>query len=295
MYGWIIYNGALRITKIETLVARLSTRAKEKGMTLELVKNNELLPSYGSKGEATLKTLNPLKKPEFIVFWDKDIFLAKHLEMMGFKLFNSREAIEICDNKALTQLKLANLGIPMPKTLVGPFVFHKQNLSDRYIDQVFETLGPSVILKESHGSFGMQVYKVDDPQAFREKVEAIGNNPFIMQEYIETTFGRDVRVNIIGNKIVGAMERQSSEDFRANITLGGVGKVVQLTEMQEQLALNAHQALGLDFSGIDLLYGENDAPILCEVNSNVNYLSYEDLSGLDFSGLLIDYIEKQVK
>lgn len=295
MYGWIVYNGALRITKIEKLVERLSNRAAEKGMTLELVKNNELLPSYGPKGEASLKTLKPLQKPEFIIFWDKDIFLAKHLEMMGFKLFNSREAIEICDNKSLTQLKLANLGIPMPKTLVGPFVFHKQNLSDAYIHHVFETLGPSVILKESHGSFGMQVYKVDSPEAFREKVETIGNNAFIMQEYIETTYGRDVRVNIIGNKIVGAMKRQSTEDFRANITLGGVGEVVQLTTHQEQLALSAHRALGLDFSGIDLLFGENDAPILCEVNSNVNYLSYEDLSGIDFSGLLVDYITEQVK
>lgn len=295
MYGWIVYNGALRITKIEKLVERLSRRGAEKGMTLELVKNNELLPSYGRNGEAELKTLKPFKHPGFIIFWDKDIFLAKHLEMMGFKLFNSREAIETCDNKALTQLKLANLGIRMPKTLVGPFVFHKQNLSDQYIDHVFETLGPTVILKESHGSFGMQVYKVDSRDAFREKVEAIGNNAFIMQEYIETTFGRDVRVNIIGGKIVGAMKRQSTEDFRANITLGGVGEVVALTPVQEDIALKAHHALGLDFSGIDLLYGENDEPILCEVNSNVNYLSYEDLSGLDFSGLLVDYIVEQVK
>lgn len=294
MYGWIVYNGALRITKIEKLVERLSKRASEKGLNLELVKNNELLPSYGPQGEGELKTLKPLKTPEFIVFWDKDIFLAKHLEMMGFRLFNSREAIEICDNKALTQLKLANLGISMPKTLVGPFVFHKQNLSDAYIDHVFDTLGPSVILKESHGSFGMQVYKVDSREDFRATVDAIGNNAFIMQEYIETTFGRDIRVNIIGDQIVGAMERQSTEDFRANITLGGVGKVVTLSESQAQLALSAHKALGLDFSGIDLLYGENDVPILCEVNSNVNYLSYEDLSGLDFSGLLVDYLMEQL-
>ncbi len=224
MYGWIVYNGALRIKKIEKLVERLSSRGAEKGMTLELVKNNELLPSYGAKGEAELTTLKPFKKPEFIIFWDKDIFLAKHLEMMGFKLFNSREAIEVCDNKALTQLKLANLGIRMPKTIVGPFVFHKQNLSDTYIDHVFETLGPSVVLKESHGSFGMQVYKVDSREAFKEKVEGIGNNAFIMQEYIETTYGRDVRVNIIGGKIVGAMKRQSTEDFRANITLGRRGR-----------------------------------------------------------------------
>ncbi len=70
---------------------------------------------------------------------------------------------------------------------------------------------------------------------------------------------------------------------------------MNLTKDQEQLALLAHNAIGLDFSGIDLLYGENEEPILCEVNSNVNYLSYEDLSGIDFSGLLVDYIAEQVK
>ena len=45
---------------------------------------------------------------DFILFWDKDILLAKHLENLGLKVFNSSKAIELCDDKAKTALALEN-------------------------------------------------------------------------------------------------------------------------------------------------------------------------------------------
>lgn len=294
MKGWIIYNGALRIKKVEKLVEKLSNEGKKKGFDLKLVKNNEIMPIYSSLGKPELNTIIDLEEPEFIIFWDKDIFLARHLELMGYKLFNSRKAIEDCDNKALMHHKLSNQGIRMPKTLVGPFVFFQQNLSDNYLDQVFNQLGDKLILKEAYGSFGMQVYQISSKEELQSRLIELGNRSFIIQEYIDSSIGRDIRVNIIGDKIIGAMERNNPSDFRANITLGGTGRFIELNDSQKELALKAHKALKLDFSGVDLLYGKDNEPILCEVNSNVNYLSFEEASGINFSEKLLDYIMEKM-
>ncbi len=294
MKGWIIYNGALRIKKVERLVEKLAQEGKKKGIDLTLIKNNQLLATYDSFGKAEIKSTLDLEEPDFVIFWDKDIFLARHLEEMGYRLFNSREAIENCDNKALMHLKLSKAGLRVPKTIVGPFVFFQQNLSDEYIEKVFEELGDRIILKEAHGSFGMQVYLINNKEELKSKIMELGNRSFIMQEYIDTSFGKDIRVNIIGDRIVGAMERSNPSDFRANITLGGVGKFIELNDVQKEVALKAHKALKLDFCGVDLLYGKDGEPILCELNSNVNYLSFEDASGINFSELLLDHIMERL-
>ncbi|SES81369.1 gamma-F420-2:alpha-L-glutamate ligase [Natronincola peptidivorans] len=292
MKGWIIYNGALRIKKMEALVFKLAEEGKKKGYHLKLIKNNELIPAYCSLGKPQLHSVLELDEPDFVIFWDKDILLAKHLELMGFRLFNTPEAIEDCDNKALMHLKLARAGIRVPKTILGPFTFHQHNLSDGYLDKVFAQLGERIILKEAYGSFGMQVHMIDSREALKQQILNLGNRPFIMQQYIHSSYGRDIRVNIIGNRMVGAMARTSPSDFRTNITLGATGELVELNQEQREIALKAHAALNLDFSGIDLLFGEDNEPILCEVNSNVNYLSFEEASGVNFSHLLLDWIRE---
>jgi len=294
MQGWIIYNGALRIKKNEVLVKKLAEEGLKKGIRLQLIKNNTLIPMYDAFGKATLESTALLETPDFIIFWDKDIVLARHLEIMGFKLFNRSKAIENCDNKILMHQKLAQSGIRLPKTIFNPFVFREQDVTMAYIHKVRQLLGDTIVFKEAYGSFGMQVYLIRSEKELLERYKMMGNRPFIMQEYIESTYGRDLRVNIIGDKVVGAMIRKNDNDFRANITLGGRGVITEITDKQREMALKAHKILRLDFSGVDILYGEDDQPILCEVNSNVNYLSYEEISRFNFSAYLLDYITSKL-
>lgn len=296
MIGWIIYNGTLDIPKIKELVFSIVNEAKKMNIKLEPVKNTEILPMYSNEGNAELIYLKSLEKPNFIIFWDKDVFLARHLEKMGFKVFNSSKAIEYCDNKGLMHLMLSNNNIAMPRTILSPMIFNSNLLNEECLIKAYETLGDSVIIKESMGSFGMQVYLINNREEFINKVSELTQNKieFIIQENIKSSFGKDIRVNIIGDKVVGAMLRTSSSDFRANISQGGKGEIVTLTKEQEDLALKAHKALGLDFSGVDLLFGENDKPVLCEVNSNLNFLSFEKIWGESFSKKILEYILSEV-
>lgn len=293
MNGWVIYNGALGVKKIENLVFKISEEAERMGIALEIVANNELVPVVKPNGSISLRALKKLQDPMFIIFWDKDITLARYLEMLGYRLFNSSMAIEACDNKALMHLKLA--GMRVPKTIIGPFAFFNQSLSDEYFEEIIGELGEEVILKESYGSFGMQVYKLKGVNQLKAKISDIKNSHFIIQEVVKTSLGRDIRVNIVGEKIIGAMQRSNAADFRANITLGGKGELITLTEAQKKTALQAHAALNLDFSGVDLLFGDDGEPVICEVNSNVNFLSFESVSGVNFSRVILEYIMEKVK
>ena len=119
-YGWLIYNGGLKSPKYMELNELYAAAAKKLDIKLDLVANDELY-SYIENGQATIKTATSLDKPEFILFLDKDIRLAKQLEKLGYRLFNSREVIENCDDKMLTAQILSGHGIQMPKTL---FVRH---------------------------------------------------------------------------------------------------------------------------------------------------------------------------
>ena len=296
MIGWIIYNGTLDIPKIKELVFSIVDEAKKMNIKLEAVKNTEILPMYLNDGSAELIYLKNLEKPNFIIFWDKDVFLARHLEKMGFKVFNSSKAIEYCDNKGLMHLMLSNNNIDMPKTILSPMIFDSNLLNKERLIKAYEALGDSVIIKESMGSFGMQVYLINNREEFIKKVNKLCEKriEFIIQENIKNSFGKDIRVNIIGDKVIGAMLRTSSSDFRANISQGGKGEIITLTKEQEELALKAHKTLGLDFSGVDLLFGENDKPLLCEVNSNLNFLSFEKIWGESFSKKILEYILSEV-
>jgi RimK family alpha-L-glutamate ligase len=292
MTGWIIYNGTLNIPKINKLVDSLIIEGEKLDIELKKVKNTEIIPTYNNEGKAELLYLKDLESPKFIIFWDKDVLLARHLEKMGFKVFNSSKAIEYCDHKGLMHLELSNSNIQMPRTILSPMIFDYLLNSEGYLVKCFDELGKDVIIKESKGSFGMQVYSIKNKEDFIKKVMDLNkrNIDFIMQENIKSSYGKDIRVNIIGDKVIGAMLRGSDKDFRANISQGGKGKLINLTIEQEELALKVHKVLGLDFSGVDLLFGENNKPILCEVNSNLNFLSFEELWGKSFGAEILKYI-----
>lgn len=292
MTGWIIYNGTLNVPKIIELVDSLVEDARKLGINLEAIKNTELIPMYDNNGEAKLIYSRKVEEPKFIIFWDKDVLLASHLEKMGYRVFNSSTAIKNCDHKGLMHLVLSNNKINMPRTILSPMIFDYSLNSEDYLISCYEALGESVIIKEAMGSFGMQVYLINNREEFINKVKDLNKNKidFIIQENIKSSFGKDIRVNIIGDKVIGAMLRTSERDFRANISQGGKGILVELNKEQEEIALKAHKALGLDFSGVDLLFGENNKPLLCEVNSNLNFLSFEKIYGKGFGKKILEYI-----
>ena len=231
------------------------------------------------------------EKVDFIIFWDKDIYLAQRLEAQGYKLFNSAKAVELCDNKILMYQALANKGIRIPRTFIAPKTFEGLNYSKRdFVNGVIKQIGLPSVIKEAYGSFGEQVYLANSLEEANKIIDQIGYKDFLMQEYIASSKGRDIRINVVGNNAIVSMLRENKNDFRSNISNGGTGFKFEPKQEYIDLALKASKALGLDFAGVDVMFGPNDEPIICELNSNPQFASTLQYTGVNLAEVIADYI-----
>ncbi|TQR19190.1 ATP-grasp domain-containing protein [Psychrobacillus vulpis] len=283
---WIVYNGSLTHDKFIDQALLLQEAAEKQGIQATLVKNYELLMNV----QQSLTT-----KPDFVVFLDKDILLAKYLKNEGIPVFNDPDVIEICDNKARQYMALAKAQVPMPLTIIAPKVYPEFSIQHTgYYEQVLETIGLPMIIKEAHGSFGMKVYLIETREQFFEKVEELKGIEYVFQAFVASSRGRDIRVNVVGGQVVACMHRQSQTDFRANITNGGTASQIILTERQKEVAIQAAGALNAEFAGVDLLFGENEEPLVCEVNGVAHIRNIYNVTGINVGDAMINYILSKI-
>lgn len=291
-YGWLIYNGGLKSPKYMELNELYAKAAKKLGITLQLIANNEIYCLI-EDGKNIIKVPTAAFEPDFILFLDKDIRLAKQLEKLGYRLFNSREVIENCDDKILTFQVLANSGIKMPKTLFSAMLFNGTGNGEAdlgFTNIIEETFSYPLVIKEAFGSFGTQVYLIHNREELIAKQKELLYTPHLYQEFIASSKGRDVRIYVVGDQVVASMYRHSDTDFRANISNGASMSPYEPSEAFCQLAIKATQELGADFTGVDLLFGENNEPILCEVNSNAHIKNIYDCTGIDVAEAIFKHI-----
>lgn len=234
---------------------------------------------------------------DFILFWDKDIRLAAYLEQSGYPVFNSSEAIAICDDKSLTHMCLHKAGMPMPRTILAPMTYANIGYNNLdFLKRVVAQLGFPMVVKECFGSFGMQVYLAHNEEELIEIINKIGGKPFLFQEYIECSSGKDIRIHVVGDQVITSMYRYSENgDFRANITNGGNMKPYEPSEEEKSLAIQCCKAIGLDFAGIDLLFGPDGTPLVCEVNSNAHFKNIFDCTGVNVADYIMDYIAQNLQ
>ena len=286
MKAWLVINSFMKSDKFIHLYEMLSCAFKKYNVDLLIKKAQDISLEVGYQIK---------EKPDFVIFWDKDIYLADYLEKQGIKLFNSKKAIELCDNKILMYQVLKEKGVRIPRTFIAPKTFEGLGYNDlSFLDQVALEIGYPLIIKEAYGSFGEQVYLANNKSEAQEIIAKIGHKDFLMQEYISSSKGRDVRVNVVGKEVIVSMLRNNPSDFRSNISSGGSGTRYSANEDFKALAIKASEALGLDFAGVDVLFDENEKPIICEVNSNPQFASTLKATGTNLADFIASYIMRLV-
>lgn len=283
---WVIYNGSLISEKFVDQAELVAEAARRAGVETRIMKNND----------AVMDLSADMELPDFAVMLDKDILLGYFLKSRGVPVYNDPAIIDLCDNKAKQYIALAAAGVPIPETIIAPKVYPAFSIRDSgYFERVLERLGLPMIIKEGHGSFGMKVYLIETEEQFYEKVEALRSIDFVFQEFIRSSHGRDIRVNIVGGDIVAAMYRESKTDFRANITNGGEASPIELTEEQRVMAIAAARATGAIFAGVDLLFDINEQPLVCEVNAAAHIRNILNVTGINVADAMIAYILGDVR
>lgn len=293
MTGWIVYNGNLGGKFLEHAVM-FAESARKLEIETKIIPNNSLFSYMNIQGlSSVINTIGDL--PDFVLFWDKDIYLARQFERVGIPVFNSSRVIEVCNDKCATFQALSDHDIRMPKTIIAPKVYKWSGIVQLDVyDHVCDVIGFPMVIKEAVGSFGSQVYLIHDRQEMLRKITELGSTPFVFQEFIASSFGTDLRLQVVGNQVVAAMRRVSNTDFRANCGQGGLPYAHTPTAEQEELALRSARILGASFAGVDLLFGPDGEPILCEVNSNAHIINLRNCTGINAADHMLAHIKNEM-
>ena len=175
--------------------------------------------------------------------------VVRQFEMAGLYTINRSKAITRSRDKLRSLQILAREGIGLPVT---GFANHTADI-DGMIDTVD---GIPLVIKLLEGTQGKGVVLAETKKAASSVLSAFRQLKanILVQEFIKEANGKDIRALVIGDEVVGAMERTAPEgDFRANIHLGGEGREVNLSDDEKRMAVKAAKTLGLRIAGVDLI------------------------------------------
>jgi ribosomal protein S6--L-glutamate ligase len=187
---------------------------------------------------------------------------------------------------------LAKYGVDIPKTVVS------RNNSD--IDDLLEQLGGTpVIIKLARGTHGNGVVLAETKKAAKSVLQAFyvmdadGTN-ILIQEFIEESAGVDIRIFVVGGRVVASMKRKSlTDDFRSNLHQGGTGEPIKLTDDEKKMAIRAARAMGLGIAGVDIMRSKR-GPLVLEVNASPGF-GIEKVTGRNVAVKMIEYAEINAK
>jgi len=216
----------------------------------------------------------------------------RHLENLGILVLNSSDSIEIGRDKLATMQVLATNRIPIPKTMLAKFPLD--------IDLLEQEFSYPVIIKPVSGSKGRGIFLCENKIQMTDLIELIevSIDPkvnVIIQEFISTSRGKDIRVIVVGGRAIGAMLRSAKEGkFKANYSAGGSVAPYELNEAVEWLAVESVRVIGLDIAGVDILF-DGDSYKVCEVNCAPGFKGFEEATEINVPQEIFQYIHLRLK
>jgi RimK family alpha-L-glutamate ligase len=214
-----------------------------------------------------------------------NLSVLRQFERLNVPTLPNSAAIEASKDKMYANQILAQAGLPIPKTMLTRFPC-KAELVEKQV-------GFPCVIKVVTGSHGAGVYLCENAKQFEDLSELISSldfkNSMIVQEYIQYSEGRDLRVIVIGGRVVGAMQRTSVDgSFKANISRGGQGEAYDVDDEMEMLSIQVAKVLDLDIAGVDLLF-HPDGYRICEANSAPGFKGFEAALDINVPKKVFDY------
>jgi len=219
-------------------------------------------------------------------------FLTYCLELCAYNVINSSRIGEICGNKLLTSMILKKSDIPTPKSY---FSFNSDSAFN-FISTIDLEQNP-LVFKPVIGSWGRGVFPVRNKEIgkiiveMRQESTSPFSSIFYFQELIHRP-PRDIRCIVVGEKLIAAVYRYSSDDeWRTNVAKGGKAELIEVTSELEELALKAARAVGAGVLGIDMMEDEKRGLVVHEINNTVEFRGASLATGIDIADMIIEYVK----
>jgi tetrahydromethanopterin:alpha-L-glutamate ligase len=203
------------------------------------------------------------------------------LEEIGIAVINSPDSIVKAANKYVSSYIFRKNGITTPRTVVTNCPVEAR--------EALASFGRAVT-KPIFGykGIGVECLRNDDSGISKLKKLMENNGLVYLQEFIFNS-GRDIRVFIVNNKVVGSIYRIAPHgSWINNLSQGGTAQVCKLTDEQEKLSLKASQVIGTTYAGVDIIEGEK--PYVIEINGTPSGKGIFEATGVDVTVGITEYL-----
>lgn len=277
---------------------RLKEEAIKRGHTVKIIKYRECYVSIEQNNPSVSYRGEELPRFDAVIpriasyMTNYGTAVVRQLEAQGVYTLSSSISIMRSRDKLRSMQLLAKAGVDIPKTVFS------RNSTD--IDDLIEKIGGTpAIIKLARGTHGNGVVLAESKKAAKSVLQAFylsnedGTN-VLLQEFVKESAGVDIRIFVVGSRVVASMKRQSlDDDFRSNLHKGGEGVPIKLTDEERKVAVKAAKAMGLNVAGVDIMRSDR-GPLVLEVNSSPGF-GIEQITGRDVAGPIIEYVEMNAK
>ena len=215
--------------------------------------------------------------------------MVSQLEKIGICCVNSRATIQMCADKYWTALRLADAGVPTPKTALLQ--------SEETLQASLDIIGEEypMILKTLRGSKGIGVIFIESKRQLSSLIQLLWkqdeSTEILLQSYIKSDF--DVRVIVLNGEIQAAMRRDVLKgDFRSNYSQGAKVKEYKLNDEEIAICLNADKAVNGVWTAVDFIKDGKDTFVL-EVNSSPGTEGIEKATGKNLIKELVIHFQNR--
>lgn len=257
---------------------RLVEEAAERGVALQIVGIADVTVCGGvlyHRGQS-------LAECDFVLNRYKYGHIKDEIDALARRTYNNTDIFNIYINKYMQVRNLKSDGFQVPKYMLG-------SAYTEYAD-IAAKLGAPFVAKGLESSQGAEVFlieKAEDLKALYAKYAV--DKEYLFEEYIAESYGRDIRFYSIRGEVIACMTREAVHGFKANVALGAGVRAFPVDANIRQAAKDIYEQTGLDFLGIDLLFGK-DKPYFCEINVMPGIEGMERATGVNVAGAIIDTI-----
>ena len=219
---------------------------------------------------------------DFVINRYKYGHIKEEIGALAKRTYNETNIFNTYINKYMQVKNLRSEGFLMPKYMLGT------GYTD--FEVVTAKLGLPFVAKGLESSQGAEVFLIENKEDFQVLCETYDpDKEYLFEEYIAESYGRDIRFYSIRGKVIACMTREAVQGFKANVALGAGVREYSIDDNIRQAAKDIYEQTGLDFLGIDLLFGK-DKPYFCEINVMPGIEGMERATGVNVAGAIIDTI-----
>lgn len=201
---------------------------------------------------------------DFVINRTNDYKIAEEFEKRGIRVFNPSHLTKLANDKQKCYEFMRDHGIDILP------IDHKT---------------PPLVMKPIDGKGGRDVTFIESGSP-PEKKGYVYQKP-------ASELGKDLRVWLIGGKIVGSVLRESKTDFRANFCLGGSARNYELSYEEKTLVYNISNLLEYDYIGIDFLF-DGGKIIFNEIEDSVGARMLYNVTNIDIIERYCNYIRNEI-